>query len=118
MNPINGITVLNSTEVFISCPGIDGFFFFLALVTIFFFGCTIYGISVKDESLFRRSALLTVFFFVLSLLIFSAGNSKASSYMTYDVIIDDSVSLTEFNEHYDIIQQKGLIYTIRECTTE
>jgi arginine exporter protein ArgO len=32
----------------------------------------------------------------------------------YQVIIDESVSLTEFNEHYRIIEQNGLIYTIEE----
>lgn len=32
----------------------------------------------------------------------------------YQVIIDDSVSMVEFNEKYDIVNIEGKIYTIRE----
>ena len=30
------------------------------------------------------------------------------------MLVDDSVSLTEFNEKYGIVNQKGKIYVIRE----
>ena len=30
----------------------------------------------------------------------------------YEVIIDDSVSFNEFQEHYEIIKQNGKIYTV------
>lgn len=33
---------------------------------------------------------------------------------TYDVIIGDNVSFNEFNEHYEIIEQNGNIYTVKE----
>lgn len=32
----------------------------------------------------------------------------------YDVIISDEVSLTEFNEKYEIIETRGKIYEVRE----
>lgn len=32
----------------------------------------------------------------------------------YQVIIDDSVSMVEFNEKYDIVNIEGKIYTIKE----
>lgn len=32
----------------------------------------------------------------------------------YQVLIDDDTSLLEFNEHYKIVDQEGLIYTIEE----
>lgn len=32
----------------------------------------------------------------------------------YQVIIDDSVSMVEFNEKYDIVKVEGKIYTIKE----
>lgn len=32
----------------------------------------------------------------------------------YQVLIDDNVSLLEFNEQYKIVDQEGLIYTIEE----
>ena len=35
-------------------------------------------------------------------------------YIEHEVLINDSVSLTEFNEKYEIVSQKGKIYVIRE----
>lgn len=32
----------------------------------------------------------------------------------YDVVISDEVSLTEFNERYEIIETRGKIYEVRE----
>lgn len=37
---------------------------------------------------------------------------------TYKVTISDTVNFNEFNEHYKIISQEGLIYTITERTEE
>ena len=35
-------------------------------------------------------------------------------YVEHEVLINDSVSLTEFNERYEIVSQKGKIYVVRE----
>ena len=32
----------------------------------------------------------------------------------YDIIIGDEVRFNDFNEHYEIIDQNGNIYTVRE----
>jgi ABC-type uncharacterized transport system permease subunit len=32
----------------------------------------------------------------------------------YKVIVDESVSMTEFNEKYEVLEQEGKIYTVRE----
>ena len=32
----------------------------------------------------------------------------------YEVIISDEVSMNEFNEKYEIVEQRGKIYTIKE----
>lgn len=39
---------------------------------------------------------------------------KVGSIPTYKVIIEDSVNFNEFNEKYEIIEQDGRIYTIKE----
>ena len=36
------------------------------------------------------------------------------STMRYEVTIDDSVSLTEFYEHYNVIEQRGEIFVVEE----
>lgn len=40
--------------------------------------------------------------------------SETKTTMRYEVIIDDSVSLTEFYEHYDVIEQRGEIFVVEE----
>lgn len=40
---------------------------------------------------------------------------KSTEYETqYKVTIDDSVSMNDFNEKYEVIDQEGKIYTVRE----
>lgn len=40
------------------------------------------------------------------------------SHYEYKVLIDDSVSLNEFNEKYEILDQEGQIYTVIERKVE
>lgn len=35
-------------------------------------------------------------------------------YIEHEVLVDDSVSFSEFNEKYEIVNQKGKIYVVRE----
>lgn len=44
--------------------------------------------------------------------------SQSARPETYKVTISDTVNFNEFNEHYKIINQEGLIYTITERTEE
>ena len=47
------------------------------------------------------------------------GTAKPVAYETqYKVTISDSVSLTEFNDKYEILDQEGRIYTVRERVAE
>ena len=50
---------------------------------------------------------------VLSCLAFSAINSNPEETI-YKVLVDDSVPMNEFYSRYEIIDQEGLIYTIKE----
>lgn len=51
---------------------------------------------------------------VFSFLIGFMISPKVGSIPTYKVIIEDSVNFNEFNEKYEIIEQDGKIYTIKE----
>ena len=44
-----------------------------------------------------------------------SATAKPVAYETqYKVTIDDSVTMTEFYEHYEVIDQEGKIFTVRE----
>ena len=40
--------------------------------------------------------------------------SETKTTMQYEVTVDDSVSLTEFYEHYNVIEQRGQIFIVEE----
>lgn len=60
-------------------------------------------------------AIFVVVSGILSVVSFSRSNSKeVYSHEEYKVIIDDSVSLNDFYEKYEVIGQEGEIYTVIE----
>ena len=73
----------------------------------------ILGILCKDPAIGFGGAIVT---FLICAFIFAVGG--VGSYETgkyeYKVIIDDSVSMNEFLDKYEIIDQEGKIYTVKE----
>lgn len=53
-------------------------------------------------------------FFALGMIGDTTNYLKEYSYTEYKVTIDDSVSMDEFLDKYEIIDQEGKIYTIKE----
>ena len=50
---------------------------------------------------------------MLSIFMFAHGK-PAKTITTYSVMIDDSVSMTEFYDRYDVLKIQGKIFTITE----
>lgn len=68
-----------------------------------------------DGVYFILFLLLGLVFSGVTALILASETSYPTAYETrYKVVIDDSVLMQEFNEHYEIIEQEGKIYTVRE----
>lgn len=57
--------------------------------------------------------IAAIFVGMLGLFIF-AHAKPAKTITIYSVIIDDSVSMTEFYDRYDVLDIKGKIFTITE----
>lgn len=60
------------------------------------------------------SFLLVGIVFAAFIGIISLKPTDKINYIEHEVLIDDSVSLTEFNEKYEIVRQKGKIYVVRD----
>lgn len=60
------------------------------------------------------SFLLVGIVFAAFIGIISLKPTDKINYIEHEVLIDDSVSLTEFNEKYEIVSQKGKIYVVKE----
>lgn len=57
--------------------------------------------------------------FIVSTIIISIGTIsmfifKVPCYTSYDVIIEDSVSMNEFMNTYEVLEQRGQIYVVKE----
>ena len=69
-----------------------------------------------DDQLILLTIGLTVACFVLGFALTVATECKTDTvdYIEYKVTIDDSVSMNEFLDKYEILGQEGKIYTVKE----
>lgn len=72
---------------------------------------------IEDDIKFAFPQFLLAVIAVTSL-INGIGKLHTAPYTLYKVTIDKNVSLVEFNEKYEILNQDGLIYEIKERTEE
>ena len=74
------------------------------------------GAIVRSDLLFTIGSISLILGLVLALIIGAKIRQTTNEieYIEHEVLVDDSVSLTEFNEKYEIVSQKGKIYVVRE----
>lgn len=73
---------------------------------------TIKAFQCSEGALGVFGIFFTAIAFVVSIFGFNVAFTPAET--TYKVVIDESVSMIEFNERYEILDQDGLIYEIVE----
>ena len=110
---LDGITLLDTGTKVVSYTwgwSWGGFIaaIFAILLIVAFILCTIDGTTGGEIFFFAG-----IFVGMLSLFIF-AHAKPAKTINTYSVIIDDSVSMTEFYDKYEVLDIQGKIFTITE----
>ena len=113
MNHINGVTELNAIDVYLT-PWWLG----LSLVVAGILAISCLIIIGKSST-----NLKILIFGVISLLLISCiavlgiisclGIADQYVYTKYEVIVDDTVNLNEFNSTYDTLEHRGDIYVVR-----
>lgn len=112
-----GVEILASTQVAIESTCNWQLGIFVLIGTIITGGVLAFFLAEKDNKLGTTicgsvfGALLGFFFFALTLI---ATEKPLAHETQYKVTIDDSVTMTEFYEHYEVIDQEGKIFTVRE----
>lgn len=120
---MDGVTILNTYEEVIGhTGGVNASFFFLLFFGILLLTCGIFVIiwliADKDG---EGAGLLVVIAFLLFLIItgcmtaYKDGGEPITE-TRYEVVIDDSISYTQFTEKYQVIEQRGEIYVVTEKT--
>ena len=112
---IDGVTILASEIVTTSCAIIDiMFWIFLGLLLLGFISLFI-GMIVDSLGIVQTSAIMISCSFVLFLISLPIDvATQIPDYTKYEVIIDDSVSMSEFMNTYEVLEQRGQIYVVKE----
>ena len=112
---IDGVTVLASEVVTTSCPIINVMFYIFVGLSILGFFSFIIG-AVADSLGFVQTGTIMLGcsfgLFLISLPINAA--TQIPDYTKYEVILDDSVSMNEFMRTYEVLEQRGQIYVVKE----
>lgn len=123
---MDGVTILNEIE-FVQVVN-DTFNYTAAIITLLVtvLVCAVVGFFIGRMEVDEFSGIVVGALIGLVLSIFIGGlfgrlfeyPPVTETTMRYEVTIDDSVSLTEFNERYNIIEQRGSIFVIEEKNSD
>ncbi len=108
---MDGVIILNTYEKLTNGNLIAGLlilsvWFFAALVVLIIMWITTQQITWKEIVAFWVFAIITVVCY------FNIPEKKYENY--YEVIINDDVTMNEFQSKYEIVEVKGKIYTVKE----
>ena len=107
---MDGVTVLN----IIKCHGISSWWYAIPLIFLILF-------IVFDMFEFKSGKFIFFVCAIISLLILAHKDiTVPNGKYRYEVVIDKGkeVSLTEFQKHYKIVEQRGQIYVVEEKESE
>lgn len=108
---MDGVMILNSYEYLTNLGPITG----LSLLCVWFLAASIVGLFVLLKYGCKFWWEPVCFIICIALTIVCGGLIPEKKLETrYQVTVDDSVSMNEFQNKYEIIKVEGKIYTVRE----
>ena len=108
---MEGVIVLNSYEYLTNTGLILGLVLLCGLFAAAVLSLLILCLTYKDFS-WKEYAILI--FFVIATIVCGCLIPEKKYETRYQVTVDDSVSMNEFQSKYEIIEVEGKIYTVRE----
>lgn len=110
---LEGITVLNQAEIMVTPNWFNVVFFIATLLAVIFILVGIFNIDEAWGQVLATTAL--VMFAVLMITSwFEPGVKIPSGRYKYECLIDESVSMTDVYERYEIIEQRGDIWVLED----
>ena len=110
-----GVEILNTTIYYKDVLPTWAIIFIIAVLAIPMI-LIIIGKTFDIDSIFRYGVIFLVIGVLacVAVCLLTCQPAHTIDYIEHEVLVDDSVSFTEFNEKYEIVSQKGKIYIIRE----
>lgn len=108
---MTGVEILSIGEI-----GVDhAFNWLIAILGGGFIGLVVGFIGAATEDSIGFGVFLSIVVFILAGTIIGFGDARPTCYVpTYKVIISDEVSMNDFMDKYEILEQDGKIYTVKE----
>lgn len=112
---IDGVTILATNVVTITNPILNVILIALGIIAGLGFLFIILGIITDCSGIGVTGliSLLTAFILLIICIPIDAA-TQVPDYNTYEVILDDSVSMNEFMSTYEVLEQRGQIYVVKE----
>lgn len=112
---IDGVTVLANEVITTSCVGVNIMaYIFIGLLVLGFLSLLI-GAIANSLGFVQTGAIMMGCSFILFLISLPVdAMTQIPDYTKYEVIIDDSVSMSEFMNTYEVLEQRGQIYVVKE----
>lgn len=108
---MNGVIILNSYE---SLTNFGSVFVMIVLCVWFFAAAVVILLSLlKDGCDSWKGPVFLIICVILSI-VCGCLTPKEKHETRYQVTVDDSVSMNEFQDKYEIIEIEGKIYTVKE----
>lgn len=108
---MTGVEILSIGEI-----GVDPTFnWLMAILGGGFIGLVIGFMGAAMEDSVGFGTILFIAIFIVTGVIIGFGDARPTRYVpTYKVVISDEVSMNDFMEKYEILEQDGRIYTVKE----
>lgn len=109
---MDGVIILDSYEYLINFSSI----FVLIILCVWSLAASIVSLFTLLKHKCNSWMEFTILVICVALTIVCGGLIPEKKLETrYQVTVDDSVSMNEFQNKYEIIEVEGKIYTVREC---
>lgn len=113
---MNGVEILSSQTIYdtILPDWVSG----ISLIMLFFFIALCVACVTWSEKVGTIICVILALASVALLVLSLVPSDTDIKYIEYKVNIDDSVSMNEFRDKYEILDQEGKIYTVKEKNNE
>ena len=112
---IDGVTILATNVVTMTNPVMNIILIALGVITVLGLLLFLLGFGTNHEEI----GVIGLVTFITTLGIFLIcvpidSMTQVPNYNTYEVILDDSVSMNEFMNTYEVLEQRGRIYVVKK----
>lgn len=109
MIPIDGVTVISTVDNTVNVPLMVVFVLLLSVIVGVVFQVIF---DINSTNVFRSAVFSGIAFCFIMCIYFAIKPPQQD--LCYEVVVDETVSMSEFFDKYDVISIDGNVYTIKE----